>query len=255
MLIPDLAYFDPGDGRRIAYRHRAPADPGRPTLVFLPGYASDMTGTKATAIDAFAEATGCGCLRLDYSGTGVSGGRFEDGTLARWRDEVVGAIDQLTEGRLILVGSSMGGWLSLLVALQRPDRIAALVGVAIAVDFSDWGFSAENKIELLQQGKFERPDPDGGGTFVTYRGFWQSAEALRLLGGPIAIDCPVRLLHGDADLVVPIGVPLKLVAQLRSADVQLTIVKQGGHRLSDPREIDMLLRLVAPLVEPESSIL
>jgi pimeloyl-ACP methyl ester carboxylesterase len=256
MTVPDLSYFDPGDGRRIAYRYRPPAAAHRPTLVFLPGYASDMTGTKAAALDAFAEATGGGCLRFDYSGTGASGGRFEDGTLARWRDEAIAAIDLLTEGRLILVGSSMGGWIALLAALLRPDRIAALVGIAAAPDFTDWGYTAEQKIQLLQQGELRRPNPypaapspTGADPGLTTRAFWQSGEALRLLGAPIAIDCPVRLLHGVEDDVVPVGVPLKLVAQLRSADVQLTLVKGGGHRLSEPREIDALLRLVAPLVE------
>ena len=252
-MTPDLAYFDPGDARRIAYRHRAPADPHRPTLVFLPGYASDMEGTKAVAVDAFAAVTGCGCLRLDYSGTGASGGKFADGMLARWLDEVLGLIDRLVEGRIILIGSSMGGWIALHAALRRPDRVAALVGIAAAPDFTDWGFSPEDKIKLLQDGQLVRPNPyrqpgkpDPG---VTTRAFWQSGEALRLLGAPIAVDCPVRLLHGEKDDVVPVGVPLKLLAQLRSADVQLTLVKDGGHRLSAPREIDALLRCLAPLVE------
>ena len=251
--MTDLAYFDPGDGRRIAYRHRAPADPRRPTLVFLPGYASDMEGTKALGVDAFAAATGCGCLRLDYSGTGSSGGDFADGTLARWLDEALAAIDQLIEGPLILIGSSMGGWLALHAALRRPARVAALVGIAAAPDFTDWGFTPEDKIKLLQDGQLVRPNPyrqpgkpDPG---VTTRAFWQSGEAMRLLGVPIAVDCPVRLLHGEKDDVVPVGVPLKLLAQLRSADVQLTLVKDGGHRLSAPREIDALLRCLAPLVE------
>jgi pimeloyl-ACP methyl ester carboxylesterase len=252
-MTPDLAYFDPGDGRRIAYRHRASADPHRPTLVFLPGYASDMEGTKALAVDTFAGATGCGCLRFDYSGTGSSGGKFEDGTLARWLDEVLGLIDRLVDGPIVLIGSSMGGWIALHAALRRPDRVTALVGIAAALDFTDWGFSHEDKIKLLQDGQLIRPNPyrepgkpDPG---TTHRAFWQSGEALRLLGAAIAIDCPVRLLHGEKDDVVPVGVPLKLLAQLRSADVQLTLVKDGGHRLSEPREIDALLRCLAPLVE------
>ncbi len=251
--MTDLAYFDPGQNRRIAYRYRPPADPDRPTLVFLPGYASDMDGTKAVAVDALGGATGCGCLRLDYSGTGSSGGEFADGTLARWLDEVVAAIDLLTEGPLVLVGSSMGGWLALHAALKRPDRVAALVGIAAAPDFTDWGFSSEDKLTLLRDGQLVRPNPyreegkpDPG---TTHRGFWQSGEAMRLLSLPIAVDCPVRLLHGDKDETVPVGVPLKLIGQLRSADVQLVLVKGGGHRLSEPREIDALLRLLAPLVE------
>jgi len=212
-----------------------------------------MEGTKALAVDAFADATGCGCLRLDYSGTGSSGGAFADASLARWLDEVLAALDTLSAGRLILVGSSMGGWLALHAALRRPDRIVALVGIAAAPDFSDWGFTPDEKIRLLRDGQLIRPNPyrepgkpDPG---TTYRAFWQSGEALRLLGAPIAIDCPVRLLHGEKDDTVPVGVPLKLLAQLRSADVQLTLIKDGGHRLSEPREIDALLRCLAPLVE------
>ena len=117
---PPLAYFDPGDGRRLAYRHR-PAKAGGPTVLFLPGYASDMEAAKAEAIDAFCAVRGMGCLRFDYSGTGSSGGEFADGTLNRWLEEVVAAIDLLTEGSLIVAGSSMGGWLALHAAL-RPER-------------------------------------------------------------------------------------------------------------------------------------
>ena len=247
--MPNSTTFDPGDGRRIAYALRPATDPARPTLAFLPGYASDMIGTKALAVDAFAGATGCACLRLDYSGTGASDGDFADGTLARWLGEVLAAIDTLTEGRLIIVGSSMGGWLMLLAALRRPDRVGALVGIAAAPDFTEWGYSAADKAALLETGKYERPNPYGPEPSVTHRGFWQSGQALRLLDAPIAIDCPVRLLHGDQDEEVPVGIALKLLAQLRSADVQLHLLKGGGHRLSEPREIDALLRTLAPLVE------
>ena len=220
--------------------------------MFLPGYASDMGGTKALAVDAFAAQAGCGCLRLDYSGTGESGGEFADGTLARWLEEVLAAIDRLTEGALILVGSSMGGWLMLHVALRRAERVAALVGIAAAPDFTDWGFTADEKQTLLDQGRLERPTPYGPEPSVTHRAFWQSGEAMRLLDAAIAIDCPVRLLHGDQDQDVPIALPLRLLAQLRSADVQLHLLKGGGHRLSEPHEIDALLRLLVPLVETQS---
>ena len=244
-----IAYFDPGEGRRVAYRYRQPSRPERPTFLFLPGYASDMEGAKALAVDAFADSTGCGCLRLDYSGTGSSGGEFASGTLARWLDEVLAAIDLVIAGRLILVGSSMGGWLMLHAALRRPDRVAALVGIAAAPDFTDWAFTADDKIALLQNGALEKPNPYGSEPSITHRAFWQSGEALRLLSLPIAVDCPVRLLHGDQGAEVPIGVPLKLLAQLRSSDVQLHLIKGGGHRLSEPREIDALLRALAPLME------
>ncbi len=251
MSQPDIAFLDPGDGRRIAYRlRRARGDAAGPTLLFLPGYASDMEGAKAIALDAFAAQHGLGMLRLDYSGTGSSGGELSAATLARWLEEVLALIDALVEGPLLLVGSSMGGWLMLHVALARPARIAALVGIAAAPDFTDWGFTLDDKMALLQSGRVERPDPAGGAPMVTTSALWQSGEALRLLGAPIMVEAPVRLIHGIADEVVPVGVALKLVERLRSADVQLVLIKGGGHRLSEPREIATILHTVESLLEP-----
>jgi pimeloyl-ACP methyl ester carboxylesterase len=245
----DLAYLDPGDGRKIALRHR-PAAPGQPTILFLPGYASDMAGGKALAIDAFCASRSLGCLRLDYSGTGESGGDFGEGTLARWLEEVLAAIDLAApDGKLILAGSSMGGWLALHAALARKDRVAGLLGIAAAPDFTDWGFSTEDKMTLLRDGSLARPRSAGEPSSVTHRGFWQSGEALRLLGAPIDLAIPVRLVHGDADPEVPIGVPLKLVERLRSADVHLRLIKGAGHRLSSPRELHAVLVELHWLVE------
>ena len=152
MTQPEVQYLDVA-GRAIAYRRREGAGP---TLVFLPGYASDMEGAKALALDAFAERRGLAMLRLDYSGTGSSGGRFEDGTLALWLEEALAAIDRLTEGPLIVIGSSMGGWIALHLGLQRPDRVVALVGIAAAPGFTDWGFAdaggARRKASLADSG-------------------------------------------------------------------------------------------------------
>src|SRR6185312_9132244 len=170
-----------------------------PTLVFLPGYASDMEGTKALALDAFAARRGLALLRFDYSGTGSSGGRFEDGTLALWLEETLAAVDQLTEGPLILVGSSMGGWIALHLALLRPERVKALVGIAAAPDFTDWGFSAEQKATLQAEGQIEEPNPYGPEPSVFSHAFWESGQMLRLLNREIPVDCPVRLLHGEGD--------------------------------------------------------
>ena len=228
--MADLAYLDVA-GRRIAYRLRA--GPG-PTLVFLPGYASDMEGAKALALDSFAEQRGVAMLRLDYSGTGSSGGRFEDGTLGLWLEEALAALDQLTDGPLIVVGSSMGGWIALHLALLRPGRVRALVGIAAAPDFTDWGFADGETAE--RQG--------------LARGFWESGQQLLLLGKPLAIDCPVRLIHGERDEDVPLDVAFRTLRALRSADVQLTIIKGGGHRLSEPHEIDAILCTVSALLEP-----
>lgn len=243
---PEVAYIEV-DTRSIAYRLR----PGnRPTLVFFPGYASDMEGTKALALDAFAERSGLGMLRFDYSGTGSSSGRFEDGTLAVWLEESLAALDRLTQGPLILIGSSMGGWIAMHLALLRPDRVRALVGVAAAADFTEWGFSIDEKAELQASGRLEKPNPYGPEPQIFTLAFWESGQRLRLLEDEIAIDCPVRLVQGEHDEEVPIDVAFRSMRRLRSADVQLLTIKGGGHRLSEPHEIDAILRTVAALMEP-----
>ena len=234
-------------GSQIAYRLRKGSEP---TLVFFPGYASHMEGTKALALDAFAEQRGFAMLRFDYSGTGSSGGRFEDGTLVLWLEESLAAIDQLTQGPLVLVGSSMGGWIALHVALLRPERVQALVGIAAAPDFTDWSFAPEQKSELQERGRLEEPNPYGPEPQIFTRAFWQSGQQLRLLEGEIGIDSPVRLIHGDWDEEVPLDIAFRTMAALRSADVQLNVIKGGGHRLSEPHEIDAILRTVAALLEP-----
>lgn len=250
MTQPTLSFFEPGAGPRIAYKlRRAPDGVTGPTLLFLPGYASDMDGTKAMALDVFAEARGLGLLRFDYSGTGSSDGDFADGTLARWFEEALALIDAMTEGPLLLVGSSMGGWLMLHVALARASRITALVGVAAAPDFTEWGYSPEDKAQLLQSGRIELTDPSGGDSQVTHRAFWQSGEAMEVLGAPIEIMAPVRLIHGASDRDVPIGIALKLLDRLRSADVQLHLIKGARHRLSEPRDIEAILRAIDHLLE------
>lgn len=234
------------DKARIAYRLRTG---GAPTLVFLPGYLSDMEGAKAQALDAFAARQGCACLRFDYEGTGSSSGSFEHGTLHGWLGDCLTAIDRLTEGPLILIGSSMGGWLALHVALQVPERVGGIVGIAAAPDFTDWGFNASDRERLIRDGRIEERDADDGpGRFFT-KGFWTSGQAMVLLDKLIEVDCPVRLVHGTEDKDVPVDVAHRLVRQLRSADVQLTLIKGGGHRLSEPREIDTILRTTAELVE------
>lgn len=230
--------------RRLARRHRPG---GGPTLVFLPGYMSDMEGGKATALDSWAEAQGRAMLRFDYAGCGSSEGEFEAQTLAGWRDDVLAMIDSV-EGPVVLAGSSMGGWLMLLAALERPDRVAALVGIAAAPDFTDWGFDDARKRTIREQGRLEEPSPYGEAPCVTTRAFWESGEALKLLGGEIAIDCPVRLLHGLDDEDVPWRTSLRLMERLRSADVRTILVKGGDHRLSRPSDIALLIGTVESLM-------
>ena len=246
-IDPPVLSFAEFGGSRIAYRLR---DGRGPTLVFLPGYASDMEGAKAVALDTFAAQRGLAMLRLDYSGTGSSGGRFDDGTLERWLDEALALIDELTDGPLIVVGSSMGGWIALHIALRRSERVQALVGIAAAPDFTEWGFTDGQKEELRVVGRLEEPNPYGAAPQLFTRGFWESGQRLRLLGGEIPIDCPVRLIHGDQDGDVPLDTAFRTMRALRSADVQLHILKGGGHRLSEPQEIDAILRTVAALLEP-----
>lgn len=234
------------DGLRLAYRHRK----GRgPAIVFLPGYMSDMEGGKASALDAWARAQGREMLRLDYSGCGASEGTFTDGTLGVWRDDVLLLIDSLLQNPFILVGSSMGGWLALLVGLSRPERLSGLVGIAAAPDFTDWGFTQDQKLQILREGRIERPSDYADQPYVTTKGFWQSGEASRLLHGPVAIDCPVRLLHGQRDDVVPWRNALTLAQQLRSADVQTVLIKDGDHRLSRDQDLALLIDAVASLPE------
>jgi pimeloyl-ACP methyl ester carboxylesterase len=151
---------------------------------------------------------------------------------------------------VILIGSSMGGWLALHLALSRPEGVQALVGIAAAPDFTEWGFTDQDRDELNRSGRLERPSPYGGDSQLTARSFWESGQAMRLLDSDIAVDCPVRLIHGDCDPDVPLEIALRTVRRLRSADVQLNILKGGGHRLSEPHEIDAILRTVAALLEP-----
>jgi pimeloyl-ACP methyl ester carboxylesterase len=219
MNCQQTSFLDRGDGVRLAYA----LSPGSgPTIVFLPGYKSDMQGNKALALEAEAHARGQAMLRLDYSGHGASGGRFEDGSISRWRDDVLCLIDALLPGPLLLVGSSMGGWLALLVALARPAQLAAIQLIAPAPDFTRWGVADMPMTEAFQR--------DG------------NANSLML--APIAIRCPIRILHGQQDQDVPYKHSLHLIDQLTSSDVHLTLIKDGDHRLSRLQDIEQLVRSV-----------
>ena len=240
------AYLARPDGLRLAVSHRQGIEP---TIVFLPGYGSDMQGSKALALDAWAAARGHAMLRLDYAGCGESDGAFADGTLASWRDDALHAIDTLTSGPLLLVGSSMGGWLMLLVALAQPERVAALVGIAAAPDFTEWGFDDAQKARLIADGHITEPSAYSDEPTLTTRALWESGQANLLLSGAIALACPVRLLQGQADADVPWETAPRLAAALRSADVQTILVKDGDHRLSRPADIALLIATVERLLE------
>ena len=243
--MPDHQMLDTG-GRRLAFRHR----PGKgPTIVFLPGYMSDMDGSKAVALDAWAAREGRGMLRFDYGGCGVSEGDFAAQSLEDWLGDTLAMIDGVATGPVVLVGSSMGGWLMLLAALARPLRVAGLVGIAAAPDFTSWGFTDAEKATIRDAGRLEEATPYSDQPYVTTRIFWESGERNLLLGGEIGIDCPVWLLHGQEDADVPWRHSLDLAARLRSADVQATFIKDGDHRLSREQDIALLIATVARLME------
>ena len=235
--MSDLHFHEMPDGRRIAFRHTSGFGP---TLVFLPGYMSDMEGGKATAVFEEAEATGRACLLLDYSGCGESSGDFADGTLSRWREEVLALIEANTQGPILLVGSSMGGWLMLLVAEAVGDRLAGVIGIAAAPDFIRWGYSEEQRATMAAGETVYEHNPYGPEPTPTHPGFFADAENQLRLDGEIAIDCPVRLLHGQRDADVPWETSMHLAEALRSDAVQVTLVKDGDHRLSRDQDIALL---------------
>ena len=242
----DIRFHEPEGGGRIAFRHAAGAGP---TLVFLPGYMSDMDGGKATALLDWAAGAGRACLLLDYSGCGRSDGDFADGTLTKWRDEVLALVDACVDGKVVLVGSSMGGWLMLLCGVALGDRLAGMVGIAAAPDFTEWGYDEEQKHVMASGQTVFEDNPYGPEPTPTHAGFFADGQANRMLDGEIAIDAPVRLLHGQRDTDVPWEISLKLSQALRSDDVQLTFVKDGDHRLSRAQDIALLLRTIGGLLD------
>lgn len=235
----DIQFHSMPDGRRIAYRFT----PGiGPALVFLPGYMSDMEGGKATAVFEKARSDGRACLLLDYSGCGASDGDFADGTLSRWRDEVVELVGAIVDGPAILIGSSMGGWLMLLVGKKLGNRLAGLVGIAAAPDFTDWGRSEADKQRLAVGETVLDDNPYGPEPTPMHPGFFADGQGQLLLDSEIPLDCPVRLLHGQHDEDVPWEISMRLAQALRSDDIQVTLVKDGDHRLSRDKDIALLLR-------------
>ena len=240
----DTKHFELPDGRRIAFRH---IRGNGPALVFLPGYMSDMAGGKATALFDWAREQGRACLLLDYSGCGASEGKFADGTLSKWRDEALALIEAKFDDQIIVVGSSLGGWLMLLLGIALGDRLAGLVGIASAPDFTEWGRSETDKAKLAEGEIVYDENPYGPDPTPMPPQFFTDAQAQKLLGGEIAIDAPVRLIHGQRDADVPWEISMRLADTLRSDDVQVTLVKDGDHRLSREQDIALLLRTVDAL--------
>ena len=243
--MSDVQFHAMPDGLRIAYRFNAGSGP---TIVFLPGYMSDMDGGKATALFEWAKGRGQACLLLDYSGCGRSDGDFADGTLSKWRDEVLALIEAKVDGPVVLVGSSMGGWLNLMVGLGLGKRLAGLVGIASAPDFTEWGRSEADKAQLAAGETVFDDNPYGPEPTPMHAGFWADGQANLLLGGNIPITCPVRLLHGQNDADVPWDISMRLADALQSEDVVVTLVKDGDHRLSREQDIARLLAIVEELL-------
>jgi pimeloyl-ACP methyl ester carboxylesterase len=231
----------------IAFNH---ADGTGPMLVFLPGYMSDMTGSKAEAVAEWATANGRASLRLDYSGCGASDGNFLEGSIGRWTGDARAVIDHVAPTtKVVLIGSSMGGWIALRVGMALGARLAGLVGIAAAPDFTRWGLaiSAADRAALDAYGWFARPsdyDPIG---YRYSRNLIEDAPAQCLLHAEIPIDCPVRLLHGQQDDAVPWQISLDIAARLRSTDVHVLLVKDGDHRLSRAEDITRLLAVIEDL--------
>jgi len=236
----------------IAYQQQAGnASKTRPGVVFCGGFRSDMTGTKAKALAAWAKEKGVGFTRFDYFGHGASSGDFTDGTMSYWRGDIPHVLDHLCEGPQILVGSSFGGWLSLMAALDRPQKVAALVLIAPAVDMTErlmWArFSDKARAKLMDEGLIYDPseyDPEG---YPITRALIEDGREHLMLDAPIEIDLPIRILHGQQDDAVPWELSLELADTVTSKDVELHLIKNGDHRLSERHEIARLFQLINSL--------
>lgn len=256
---PDTLEVGTGsESRRIAMRI-LPAKSGNvlPTLVWLGGYRSDMTGTKAVELERHAEALGSPCIRFDYSGHGASGGAFTDGTISRWLEESLAVIDHLKPERMVLVGSSMGCWVALrLIAELRARgegaKIAGLVLIAPAPDFTsdliEPNLSDAERTSLAERGYFEEPTPYGPDPNIYTAGLIEDGRQNRVMTGIIETGCPVHILQGMQDPDVPYGHALKLMEHLPSDDVVMTLIRDGDHRLSRPEDIERILAAVTAML-------
>jgi pimeloyl-ACP methyl ester carboxylesterase len=244
---PDVRFIERAGGVRLACVVRPGAGP---TVAFLGGYASDMTGTKATYLEAWSRARGRAFVRFDYQGHGLSSGRLIDGTIGAWRGDALGVLRECTTGPLLLVGSSMGAWIMTLAALAMPERIHALVGVAAAPDFTEdllWDrLSDDQRADLHRDGVIHLPSSYGDALPFTWR-LVEDGRRHLVLRSPITLPCRVRLLHGTADTDVPWETSRRLAESLTGRDVALTLVKDGDHRLSEPHELALLGATVAGL--------
>lgn len=242
------AYLDTPQGRKLAYVKTEGRGPG---IVFLGGFKSDMTGTKAQFLQDWARQHGRAFLRFDYSGHGQSSEDFLDGCIGDWGADAIAAINALTQGPQVLVGSSMGGWIALLVCRALPGRVAALVGIAAAPDFTEdsmWdGFNAAQRATLLSDGQITLPTAYDDSPYVITRHLIEDGRRQLVLRSPLPLPFPVRLLQGSADTDVPPSVALRLFDHADSPDLRLTLVKGADHRFSEPEALALLARTLNDL--------
>jgi pimeloyl-ACP methyl ester carboxylesterase len=236
------------DGETLAWRK---VEGRGPTVVWLGGFRSDMTGTKAQVLADALAARGQAYIRFDYFAHGASSGRWEGASIGRWREDALAVIDELTEGPLVLVGSSMGGWIACLAAMARPQRIRSMVLIAPAPDFTEAlmrpQLSPEALRELELNGLYMAPS-DYGEPYAITRRLLDEGRNWLILGGPVAIDAPARILQGGDDPDVPWTHALELAQSLRSSDVVFTLIKDGDHRLSRPQDLERLVEAVVEVV-------
>lgn len=248
-----LNYLTLTDDRRIAYHRTPPIGEGEslPGVVFLGGFKSDMDGTKALRLEEWAAAQGRAFLRFDYTGHGRSSGLFEDGCIGEWAADARDALTNLTAGPQILVGSSMGGWISLLLARAAPERVAGLVGIAAAPDFTEdsmWTDMDEStRAKLHSDGRIELPSDYSDDPYVITRKLIEDGRDQLVLRQPLRFDFPVHLLQGTADTDVEVSVALRLLETIESPDARLTLVDGADHRFSEARELDLLIRTIEQL--------
>src|SRR5258708_4128576 len=241
--------LDAADGVSIAYHRFRGKSPG---VVFMGGFMSDMTGTKSRALEAFCRRHGQAFLRFDYRGHGASSGRFEDGTIGGWSEDALVAFDRLTDGPQIVVGSSMGGWIALLTALKRRERVTGLVGIAAAPDFTEdlmWAaFPPEKRDRLARDGVFPEPSDYSDKPYSVTMRLIEDGRRHLVLRGTIPLTCPVRLLHGMQDPDVPWHRSLRLSDKLAGSDVRVVLIKDGDHRLSREQDLALLCGTVGELL-------
>lgn len=236
------------NGVQIAYERIFGAEP---TYVWLGGFKSDMAGTKAQALAEWAHKTGQGFVRFDYSGHGVSGGAFEDGSISRWLSDALAVLDQRTSSPLVLVGSSMGGWISLLAARARPKRVKGLLLIAPAADFTErlmWpGFSAAQQARLMADGRLELPSQYASEPNVITREMIEDGRRHLVMSGPIAFDGPVWIIAGGQDPDVPLAHVQHLAGLITANDLRLRVIPDGDHRLSRPQDLEVLVETASEM--------